>query len=439
MSHHSATSPPSQASGAETPGKSRWVLVAAGLLLQFSIGAVYAWSVFSSALQDEEAAPDWALSKVEASLPFTVTIAMIFIGTYIGGRIQDKRGPRVVALAGGVIYALGILLSSLADGSDQLWLLIAGYGVIGGFGLGVAYIVPIAMLQKWFPDKKGLITGLAVGGFGFGAVLTAPVAEWLIGQEPSQPTRAFLWLGVAYLVMSLVGASFFKNPPQGYVVPGHEGAAGSGRDQAKEYDQGEALRTPQWYLLTAILTLNVSAGIALISVAKGSAEGIAGYSAAGAATVVGVLAIFNGGGRIVWAAASDYIGRMPSFAAMLGLQGVCLLILPHAENPALWFVLAAVIYLCYGGGFGTMPATAGDFFGVKNAGAIYGLMLIGWSLGGVIGPIIISTLLGDGDPNYTLAYTVMGIIALVSVALTLITKVPKDRKPVAADASSAAG
>jgi len=430
MSHQSASSAGTASGNDVTPDKGRWLLVAAALLLQFSIGAVYAWSVFSSALQDEEAAPDWGLSKVAASLPFTVTIAMIFIGSYIGGRIQDKKGPRIVALAGGVIYAAGIILASFAGGEDQLWLLIAGYGVISGFGLGFAYIVPIAMLQKWFPDKTGLITGLAVGGFGFGAVLTAPLAEWLISQNPDEPTRAFLWLGIAYLIMSLIGASFFKNPPQGYVVPGYEKTNTGGAASVKEYDQGEALRTPQWYLLTAILTLNVSVGIALISVAKGSAEGIAGYSAAGAATVVGVLAIFNGGGRIVWAAASDFIGRMPAFAAMLGLQGICLLILPHAGNAALWFVLAAIIYLCYGGGFGTMPATAGDFFGVKNAGAIYGLMLVGWSLGGVIGPIVISTLLGDSDenPNYTLAYTVMGIIALVSVALTLITKVPKDRR-----------
>jgi OFA family oxalate/formate antiporter-like MFS transporter len=434
MSHQSASSAGAATGDQVAPDKGRWLLVAAALLLQFSIGAVYAWSVFSSALQDEDAAPDWALSKVEASLPFTVTIAMIFIGSYIGGRLQDKKGPRIVALIGGVIYAVGIILAAFASGDDQLWLLIAGYGVISGFGLGFAYIVPIAMLQKWFPDKPGLITGLAVGGFGFGAVLTAPLAEWLISQDPDQPTRAFLWLGIAYLIMSLIGASFFKNPPQNYVVPGYEKASTGGGAGAKEYDQGEALRTPQWYLLTAILTLNVSVGIALISVAKGSAEGIAGYSAAGAATVVGVLAIFNGGGRIVWAAASDFIGRMPAFAAMLGLQGVCLLILPHAGNAVLWFVLAAVIYLCYGGGFGTMPATAGDFFGVKNAGAIYGLMLVGWSLGGVIGPIIISTLLGDSDdnPNYTLAYTVMGIIALVSVALTFITKVPKDRRTEAA-------
>mgnify|MGYP006199401785 CR=1 FL=1 len=321
-------------SGTAQPAGNRWLLVGAGLLLQFSIGAVYAWSVFAKALQDAE---PFQLSKVEASLPFTVTIAMIFVGTYTGGRIQDRKGPRIVALVGGVIYAVGIILASFATSADQLWLIILGYGVISGFGLGVAYIVPIAMLQKWFPDKKGLITGLAVGGFGFGAVLTAPVASWLIEQDPDQPTSAFLPLGIAYLVMSLIGASFFKNPPEGYTVPGYEAGGDDGETVARDYSQGEALRTKQWYLLTAILTLNVTAGIALISQAAGSAEGIAGYSTAAAATVVGVLAIFNGAGRVVWAAASDYVGRMPAFAAMLGLQGVCLLLIPHVGSAVLWF------------------------------------------------------------------------------------------------------
>jgi MFS transporter, OFA family, oxalate/formate antiporter len=410
--------------GGGDPTKGRWLLVGAALLLQFSIGAVYAWSVFAKALKEAE---PFQLSSVESSLPFTVTIAMIFVGTYIGGRIQDRKGPRIVALAGGVVYALGILLAALAGSRDELWLLVAGYGVISGFGLGLAYIVPIAMLQKWFPDKRGLITGLAVGGFGFGAVLTSPVASWLIEQNPDVPTRAFIPLGIAYLVMSLVGAAFFKNPPEGYHVPGFEtGSDDKTATAARDYTQGEALRTKQWYLLTAILTLNVTAGIALISQAAGSAEEIAGYSVAGAATVVGVLAVFNGAGRIVWAAASDYIGRMPAFAAMLGLQGLCLLVMPHASNAALFFVLAAVIYLCYGGGFGTMPATAGDYFGVKNAGAIYGLMLIGWSLGGIIGPIVASSLIGS-DLDFTTAYTVIGIISLVAVALTFVTKVPQER------------
>ncbi len=411
--------------GEGAPGGNRWFLVAAGLLLQFSIGAVYAWSVFAKALRD---APTFELTRVQASLPFTVTIGMIFIGSYVGGRLQDVRGPRVVALIGGVIYAVGVVLASFASSGDQLWLIVLGYGVISGFGLGFAYIVPIAMLQKWFPDKRGLITGLAVGGFGFGAVLTSPVAQWLLDRNPEDPTSAFLPLGIAYLVMSLIGASFFRNPPEGYTVAGYEpGADGKATESGKDYTQGEALRTPQWYLLTAILTLNVTAGIALISEAAASATDIAGYTAAGAATVVGILAVFNGGGRIVWAAASDYIGRMPAVAAMLGLQGICLLILPHAGNAALFFVLAAVIYLCYGGGFGTMPATAGDYFGVKNAGAIYGLMLVGWSLGGIIGPVIASALIG-GDRNYTVGYTTIGIIALVAMLLTFVTKIPRARR-----------
>lgn len=409
------------------PSPRRWGLAVAALLLQFSIGGVYAWSVFGSALRDADAAPDWALSNVQASLPFTITIGMIFVGTYTGGRIQDRTGPRAVALSGGVIYAIGVFVAGLSRGADQFWLLILGYGVISGFGLGVAYIVPIAMLQKWFPDHKGLITGLAVAGFGFGAVGTSPVAQWLIDRNPDQPTQAFLYLGIGYLVLSLVGASVFRNPPAGYVVPGYEGAASTGESPVKEYTEREALSALQWYLLTAIFTLNVTVGIALISVAAASAEDIASYTSAGAAAVVGVLAVFNGGGRIVWAAASDYIGRMPAFATMLALQGICLLVMPYAANPVLWFVLAAIIYLCYGGGFGTMPATAGDFFGVRHAGAIYGLMIIAWSLGGVVGPILISALIG-GQANYVLGYTVMGIIGLVSIPLTFITRIPKDRR-----------
>jgi MFS transporter, OFA family, oxalate/formate antiporter len=427
MTDRSVDSTRSGAEGADaTPGSFRWVLVGAALLLQFSIGAVYAWSVFGGAL---EQADSWQLGKLRASLPFTVTIAMIFVGTYLGGRLQDRRGPRPVALIGGIVYAVGIILASFTNGAEDYWLLILGYGVISGFGLGFAYIVPIAMLQKWFPDKTGLITGLAVGGFGFGAVLTSPVAQWLIDRDPQDPTSAFLPLGIAYLAMSLAGASVFRNPPEGYTVPGYEPAddgADESADGAGDFTQGEALRTPQWYLLTAMLTLSVSAGISLISQAKLSAADIAGYGVGGAATLVGILAIFNGAGRIVWAAISDVIGRMPTFAAILGLQGICLIVLPHATNALLFAVLASVIYLCYGGTFGTMPATAGDFFGIRNAGAIYGLMLIGWSLGGIIGPVIASALIGD-DKSYTVAYTTIGIIALASVALTFITKVPKQR------------
>ena len=408
----------------DNPTKGRWGLVAAALLLQLSIGGVYAWSVFSRALQ---AAEPFQLTKVESTIPFQVTIGMIFIGTYIGGRLQDRRGPKIVAIVGSVVYGIGILIASLARNGDQLWLLVVGYGVISGFGLGLAYIVPIAMLQKWFPDKRGLITGLAVGGFGFGAVLTAPVAQFLIDRNPDVPTSAFLPLGIAYLIFSVAGAMMFKNPPQGYKVPGYTPATGGKVvDSGRDYSQGEALRTWQWYALAAILTLAVMAGISLISQAAASFTDIAGNTAAAAAAAVGFLGLFNGAGRIVLAAISERIGRMPTFMVILAVEGGCLLLIPHVQNAVLFLILAALVYLCYGGAFGTMPATAGDFFGVKYAGSIYGLMLIGWSLAGVVGPPLAAALIG-GERNYTSAYTTIGIITLVAVALPVITRMPRVR------------
>ena len=423
-----------QAASAPTATPNRWLLLLGGVLVQMAIGAVYAWSVFGKALQSDSSLLQ--LTKTQAAIPFEVAIGMIFVGSFIGGRIQDRKGPRTVALTGVVIYSIGIILSSFARGEGQLWLLVLGYGVLSGFGLGMAYIVPIAMLQKWFPDKAGLITGLAVGGFGFGAVITAPLATSLIAKDPAHPTSPFLWLGIAYLIAGVLGASVFRNPPQGYSVgaaPARSSAGASGTSPATaqaspgaDFTQQEALRTPQWYLLTLILTISVTAGISLISVAAGSATDIAGYSAAGAGALVGIMGLFNGAGRILWASLSDKIGKMTAFVGILGLQGLALIALPHVGNAAMFAVLAAIIYTCYGGGFGTMPSTAGRFFGVKNAGGIYGLMLLGWSIGGVAGPLLATALIGD-DKNYTLAFTTLGVIALVGAAIPLITKAPRRR------------
>ncbi len=409
-------------------GGNRWLILAGGVLVQLAIGAVYAWSTFSKAIQADPSALE--LSKVQATIPFEVAIGMIFVGTFLGGRIQDKQGPRLVALVGVTIYSIGIILASFARDAADLWLLVLGYGVLGGFGLGLAYIVPIAMLQKWFPDKRGLITGIAVGGFGFGAVITSPLAQRLIDSSDDfqqYPTKVFLYLGIAYLVMGLVGASVFKNPPAGYTVGGATAAAKGAAPAStagKDFTQQEAMRTPQWYLLTLILTISVTAGISLISVAAGTATDVAGMSAAAAATLVGVMGLFNGGGRILWAAVSDKIGRMPAFIGILGLQGLALLAIPHAGSAVAFYVLCAIVYTCYGGAFGTLPSTAGDFFGVKNSGAIYGLMLIGWSIGGVVGPLLISWLIGE-DQAYTLAFTVVGVIALVGAIIPVITRKPQ--------------
>ena len=408
-------------------GGNRWVILVAAILAQLSIGSVYAWSVFAKALQSEEA---FGWSKAKAAVPFSVVIGMIFVGSYVGGRIQDRKGPRVVAMTGGVIYSIGVILASFATNADLFWLLVLGYGILGGFGLGMVYIVPIAMLQKWFPDKPGLITGIAVAGFGFGAVITAPAGQALIDNTPSVPTKAFLWLGLGYLVALLIGTSFFRNPPAGYgervgAAPSPKVAVAEGAEAApdRDFTQQEALRTPQWYLLTAILTMSVTVGISLIAVAAGTATDVAGYSTTAAASLVGVLALFNGGGRIFWGWLSDIVGKMPAFLGILGIQGVCLLLIPHASNKAFLAVLASLVYLCYGGAFGTMPSTAGKFFGVRNVGAIYGLMLVGWSIGGIVGPPLIASLIGE-DQAYTLGFTVMGIVALVSLILPLVTRKP---------------
>jgi OFA family oxalate/formate antiporter-like MFS transporter len=405
---------------AANPTRGRWGIVVAAVLVQLALGAVYAWSVFNKPLQDQ-----FGWSKSEAVLPFEAAIGTIFIGSLIGGRIQDRRGPRPVALAGGVLYSIGIILASLVDSSGQLWLLVLTYGVLGGIGLGAAYITPIAMLAKWFPDKRGLITGIAVAGFGFGAVITAPVAKALLGGTADK-TSVFLPLGIAYLVMVLLGASFFRNPPAGYQVPGFTPAT-TGRAVAgtRAYTLGEALRTPQWYMLTAVLALNVTCGIAFISQASDAAQDIAGVTAATASGFVGIMGLFNGAGRIFWAALSDKIGRMIAFVGMLAAQAVCFLLLPHVAAFAVFAILGALVYLAYGGGFGTMPATAADFFGTPNAGAIYGAMIVAWSIGGVVGPLLLARLYEASDQTYGTPFTIIGIIAAVSILLPLITRMPR--------------
>lgn len=406
------------------PTRGRWWIVIAAVLVQLALGAVYAWSVFNTPLQDQ-----FGWSKSEVVLPFEFVIGTIFIGSLVGGRIQDRYGPRPVAFGGVLLYSAGVMLASLVSAPDQLWLLVLTYGVMGGIGLGAGYITPIAMLTKWFPDRRGLITGIAVAGFGFGAVITAPVAKALLGNTDDK-TSVFLPLGIAYLIAGVIGATFFRNPPAGYQVPGFVPAA-SGRAVAgsRVYTLPEALRTRQWYMLTAILTLNVTCGIGFISQASDSAQEIAGVTSATAATMVGVLGLFNGGGRIFWAWLSDRVGRMQAFLGMLALQAICFFILPFAAAFAIFCILAALIYLAYGGGFGTMPATAADYFGTPNAGAIYGAMIVAWSIGGVVGPLLTAALYEANDNDYTLPFIVLAVIALVSLVLPVVTRMPSTPEP----------
>lgn len=389
----------------------RWSALIGGVLVQLVVGGVYAWSLFGRALQAPEA---MGLGHVQASVPFELAIGMIFVGASIGGRLQDRSSPRIVALIGTFIYAGGIALASLARGAGDYWLLVVGYGLIGGFGLGMAYIVPVALLQKWFPHKRALVTGLAVGGFGFGATLTSPVAQMLIARTPETPAAAFLPIGIGYLALGVIGSLMMGTPP---------GEDPSVAQQVDGMTVREALRTPQWFLLTGILAVAVAAGISLVSMMAVASVEVGGFDAAAVATVVGVLALFNGIGRIAWASVAQRFGQLPVLAIILALEGLALLALPHTTG-ATFVVLAAVVYLCYGGAFGTLPSTAGAFFGMRHAGAIYGLMLVGWSLAGVLGPLAASALVGEAG-NYRLAFSVMGAIAVAGIALPLLTRPPR--------------
>jgi OFA family oxalate/formate antiporter-like MFS transporter len=397
------------------------------VLVQLALGAVYAWSVFVNPFIEQMG---W--TRTQTALPFIVTIGVLFVGTLVGGRVQDRIGPRPVVLAGGVIYSIGVISASLVQTADQLWLLVLTYGVIAGVGLGAGYITPIAMLVKWFPDKRGLITGVAVAGFGAGALVTAPVARRLL--DPADVSQVFLPLGLAYLVATLAGGSLFRNPPPGYAVPGFDPGKSKTVGTTESYTLSEALRTSQWYRMTAILALNVTAGIALISQAGPAAQAITGIDAAGAAGIVGILAIFNGAGRVFWGWTSDHIGRTRAFVAIFLVQVLCFALLPNATPVAFFFLLAALVYLCYGGGFGTMPATATDFFGPKNAGAINGAMIVGWSIGGVVGPFAIAALT-DATGGFDTSFYLIAVGVLLSALLPATLRKPSVRPAPAVGAS----
>ena len=393
------------------PIPNRWIIAAAGVVMQIALGAIYAWSVFRTPLVNEFG---WTISEV--TLTFTIAIFVVGFATFGGGMWMRRSSPRVVALAAGVLYGLGIFLASFTSSLGWLYF---SYGLLGGIGLGLGYIVPVATLVKWFPDKRGMITGLAVAGFGAGALSTAPIATRLI--EAIGVLNTFAVLGIAYLVMVVGAALFMQDPPAGYRPAGWEPAA-AGR-QATGYTLRSALRSWQWYGLWMLLFLNTTAGIAIISQAAPMAQEITSVSTAVAAATVGLISIANGLGRLFWAWLSDFVGRRIVFLTMFLLQAVAFWFLPSAGTLTAFAVLALIILLCYGGGFGTMPAFAADYFGTEHVGSIYGLMLTAWSAAGVLGPTLIATL-RESTGSYNQALYIIAGLMLVSAVIPLIVRPP---------------
>ncbi len=398
----------------------RWIIAVAGIVMQIALGAVYAWSVFRVPLAEAYGA---GTSVSAVNTTFSIAILSLGFAAFFGGLWMGRSGPRIVALTSGVLYGLGIFLASFADSS--LFILYLTYGLMAGIGIGLGYIVPLATLIKWFPDRRGFITGLAVAGFGAGAVLTAPIAKQLVFSIGVFSTFAIL--GIIYLVM-VVGAAFFmKNPPEGWRPEGWEPDTNESSDRSGvDFELGGALKTWQWYVLWAMLFLNVSAGIAIIVEADPIAQELGGVSPAVAASLVIIISIGNGAGRFLWAWLSDTIGRKWVFLTMYLLQAVLFFLIPTVGTASFFLLalLCIIIVSCYGGGFGTMPAFNADYFGAANVGKIYGLMITAWGFGGVLGPILISYII-DTTGGYTGAFYIIAGMLLVSSILPFIVRPPK--------------
>jgi MFS transporter, OFA family, oxalate/formate antiporter len=395
----------------------RWLIATAGVVMQVALGAVYAWSVFRVPLSD---AYGTGVSAVNTT--FSIAILALGFAAFFGGLWMNKSGPRIVALSAGVLYGAGIFLASFAQPS--LWILYLTYGLMAGIGIGLGYIVPVATLIKWFPDKRGFITGIAVAGFGAGALLTAPIAKQLVQGVGLFPTFAIL--GILYLVMVVGAALFMKNPPEGWTPEGWEPEEEeSGERTGVDYELRGALKTWQWYALWALLFLNVTAGIAIISEADPIAQEVSGVAPATAAWLVSIISVGNAAGRFLWAWLSDAIGRKWVFLVMFLLQAALFFLLPVVgASFVMLAILSFIIVSCYGGGFGTMPAFNADYFGSKNVGMIYGLMITAWGFAGVLGPQLIS-IMYDATRSYAGAFYILGGIMLVSSIVPFIVRPPK--------------
>src|SRR5262245_35154190 len=312
MTNDRISAPPGFADGSS---KNRWIIALAAVVMQICLGAAYGWSVFVAPLV---AMTGWTLTQV--SLNFTLAIAFLGVGTIIGGLWQDRAGPRPVATVAGIVYGVSYLLAGYFAAQHSLAGMYVSYGGLGGIGMGMGYITPVATITKWFPDRRGLMTGVAVAGYGAGALVMSPFAARSVAARGVPAT--FELLGIVYLVLVVASAQFYANPPAGWRPAGWQPRQAGGTQAAVDVTVSAAMRTPQFWMLWAMLFLNVSAGIMIISQASPLAQQLAHLTPTGAAGIVGLISMFNGAGRVLWAWISDYIGRARVYVLLYAIQSV---------------------------------------------------------------------------------------------------------------------
>jgi MFS family permease len=404
-------------------------------MVHLSIGQIYAFSVFKNPLVER-----FGTGLTPVAIIFSIGIVMLGLSAAVLGTWVERVGPRTAMFTAALCWAGGFFIGALGVATTQLWLVYLGYGFLGGIGLGIGYISPVSTLIKWFPDRPGLATGLAIMGFGGGALIASPLSSMLLSAYASNPVDAivpsFLTLGAVYLISMMAGAFVVRLPaedwrPEGWTPPTEE-ETGSLQTTAN-VSANSAIRTPQFWLLWTVLFCNVTAGIGLLEQASPMIQDYFSVEAAAAAGFVGLLSLANMAGRIGWSSTSDYIGRKPTYIMYLGVGAVMYFLIASfgSSSLALFLLVAVVIISFYGGGFATVPAYLKDMFGVAQVGAIHGRLLTAWSAAGVAGPLIINAIADyqtaagrTGADLYTLSLFIMvGVLAVGFIANLLVRPV----------------
>ncbi len=406
--------------------KNRWLIAASAVGIHISIGSVYAYSVMTNPVKD--------VFEVEGSVikwAFKIAILLLGLSAAFLGRWVEKVGPKISGTTAGIFYGVGILGSGLAVQIESLWLFYLCYGVIGGIGLGLGYITPVSTLVKWFPDRRGLATGMAIMGFGFAALIFGPVMAKLF--ETVGVSNAFYVLGVIYMVLILSSARYIERPPADYVPEGFSAEEGKTiKEDISNVTANESLKSPRFYYIWIMMFINIACGIAIISAASPMMQEKLDYTPMQAAAIVGFIGVFNGLGRITWSTLSDYLGRANTFIIFFAFQILAFYFLPKIGIESVFLIVLFTVITMYGGGFATLPAFLGDLFGTKQLGAIHGMVLAAWGLAGVIGPTIydmVKEQTGSLDTTLMIFAGLFVVALIVSILMKIsITKSEKLKK-----------
>ena len=399
-------------------GLNRWWRVVGGLMMNIALGTLYAWSIFVAPLEKE-----FGWKRADTSMVFTIAVVVFALTFIVAGRLQDKFGPFWVSLTGAILVSLGFFLCAF---TSSLMYLFVCFGVIGGLGNGFGYSTPIPVMAKWFPDKRGLAVGLAVGGYGAGSALFGPLANlYLIPKYGVHNT--FTILGGIFLVMTVIGAFLLKNPPPGYKPEGWTPAPATARTSAttQEFTPSEVLRTPTFYFMWIAYALGTSAGLMVISQLVPFAKSVHISSAALATMGLVVGAVGNASGRILSGWMSDALGRLNVLRLMIGVSMISMPLLYLAgSNVSFLYVMVFIVYWCYGTQLSVNGSATADFWGTKNAGINYGMLFTAWGVAGIIGPRI-GGVLFDKYKNYQMAFYTAAVLAAVALLAEFMARRPK--------------